>query len=93
MRIEGALIMEISYRLIDLVRKPVTGTLRRFSVAYLYLPLTRSNKRSIFRKEYPMIQMKQAFNTALNKHYRCPKGIMGRIAGEVMVRQHRPETA
>ncbi len=40
-----------------------------------------------------MIQMKQAFNTALNKHYRCPKGIMGRIAGEVMVRQHRPETA
>ena len=34
-----------------------------------------------------MIQMKQAFNTALNKHYRCPKGIMGRIAGEVMVRQ------
>ena len=41
MRIEGALIMEISYRLIDLVRKPVTGALRRFSVAYLYLPLKR----------------------------------------------------
>jgi len=40
-----------------------------------------------------MIQMKQAFTTALNKHYRCPKGRMGRIAGEVMVRQHRPETA
>ena len=34
--------MEISYRLIDLVRKPVTGALRRFSVASLYLPLTRS---------------------------------------------------
>jgi len=34
--------MEISYRLIDLVRKPVTGALRRFSVAYLYLPLTSS---------------------------------------------------
>jgi len=40
-----------------------------------------------------MIQVKQAFNTALNKHYGCPKGVMGRLAGEVMVRQHRPETA
>ncbi|HEY7414379.1 MAG TPA: class I SAM-dependent methyltransferase [Ktedonobacteraceae bacterium] len=39
-----------------------------------------------------MIQIKQAFNTTLNKHYECPKGVMGRIAGEVMVRQHRPET-
>ncbi|MBO0796786.1 MAG: methyltransferase domain-containing protein, partial [Ktedonobacteraceae bacterium] len=40
-----------------------------------------------------MVQIKQAFDTALNKHYGCPKGVMGRIAGEVMVRQHRPETA
>ncbi len=40
-----------------------------------------------------MIQIKQAFNAALNKHNRCPKGVMGRIAGEVMVRQHRPETS
>lgn len=39
-----------------------------------------------------MIQVKQAFNAAFNKHYGRPKGIMGRIAGEVMVRQHRPET-
>ncbi len=39
-----------------------------------------------------MIQMKQVFTTALNKQYECPKGVMGRIAGEVMVHQHRPET-
>lgn len=39
-----------------------------------------------------MVQIKQAFDTALNKHYGCPKGVMGRIAGEVMVRQHGPET-
>jgi len=48
MRREGALIMEISYRLFDLVRKPATGALRRFSVAYLYLSLTRSIKRFIY---------------------------------------------
>ncbi len=40
-----------------------------------------------------MIQIKRAFDTALNKHYGCPKGVVGRIAGEVMVSQHRPETA
>ena len=44
--------MEISYRLIDLVRKPVTGALRRFSVAYLYLPLTRSI-REVFLDRHP----------------------------------------
>jgi ubiquinone/menaquinone biosynthesis C-methylase UbiE len=40
-----------------------------------------------------MIQIKQAFDSALNKHYSRPKGVMGRLAGEVMVRQHRPETS
>ncbi len=40
-----------------------------------------------------MIQIKQAFNAALSKHNGNPKAVMGRIAGEVMVRQHRPETA
>ena len=39
-----------------------------------------------------MIQIKRAFDTALNKYYGCPRGVMGRLAGEVMVRQHRPET-
>ncbi len=39
-----------------------------------------------------MISVKQVFDTVLNKHYGCPKGVIGWIAGEVMVRQHRPET-
>jgi hypothetical protein len=51
MRIEGALIMEISSRLIDLVRKPVTGALRRFSVAYLYLSFTRSIRIQLIDKD------------------------------------------
>ena len=40
-----------------------------------------------------MIQIKSAFETVLNKQYPCPKGVMGRIAGELMVRQHVRETA
>lgn len=40
-----------------------------------------------------MIQIKQAFNTVLNKQYPCPQGMIGSIAGEVMVRQHEEETA
>ncbi|GHO46035.1 class I SAM-dependent methyltransferase [Ktedonospora formicarum] len=39
-----------------------------------------------------MIQIKHAFDAVLQKHYECPKGMMGRLAGEQMVRQHQPET-
>ena len=39
-----------------------------------------------------MIQIKQTFNSILNKQYPCPQGMVGRIAGELMVRQHKPET-
>jgi Methylase involved in ubiquinone/menaquinone biosynthesis len=39
-----------------------------------------------------MIQIKRAFDTVLNKQYPYPRGVMGRIAGEVMVRQHERET-
>jgi ubiquinone/menaquinone biosynthesis C-methylase UbiE len=40
-----------------------------------------------------MIQINRAFETVLNKHYGCPKGVMGRFVGELMVRQHEKETA
>ena len=40
-----------------------------------------------------MIQIKRAFTTVLNKQYPCPHGVMGRIAGELMVHQHGKETA
>jgi ubiquinone/menaquinone biosynthesis C-methylase UbiE len=40
-----------------------------------------------------MIQINRAFETVLNKHYVCPKGVMGRLVGEIMVRQHEKETA
>lgn len=40
-----------------------------------------------------MIQIKRAFNTALNKQYPRPQGVMGRIAGELMVHQHGTETS
>ncbi len=40
-----------------------------------------------------MIQIKRAFNTVLNKQYPCPQGVMGHIAGELMVHQHGTETA
>ena len=40
-----------------------------------------------------MIQIARAFETVLNKQYPCPRGVMGRIAGELMVRQHERETA
>ena len=39
-----------------------------------------------------MIQIKQAFDTVLNKHYVCPQGVVGRFVGELMVRQHAKET-
>ncbi len=39
-----------------------------------------------------MIQIKRAFDTVLNKQYPCPQGVMGRIAGELMVHQHGKET-
>jgi ubiquinone/menaquinone biosynthesis C-methylase UbiE len=38
-------------------------------------------------------QIKRTFETALNQQYPCPQGVMGRIAGELMVRQHTKETA
>ncbi|GAC1350950.1 MAG: hypothetical protein NVSMB27_38380 [Ktedonobacteraceae bacterium] len=40
-----------------------------------------------------MIQIKRAWSSVLNKQYPCPQGIMGRIAGELMVHQHGTETA
>jgi ubiquinone/menaquinone biosynthesis C-methylase UbiE len=39
-----------------------------------------------------MIQINRAFETVLNKHYVCPKGVMGHLVGEIMVRQHEKET-
>ncbi|GCE15455.1 class I SAM-dependent methyltransferase [Tengunoibacter tsumagoiensis] len=39
-----------------------------------------------------MISVKHVFDTVLNKHYPRPKGVIGWVAGEVMVRQHRAET-
>jgi SAM-dependent methyltransferase len=47
-----------------------------------------------FEKEVDMmIQIKQAWSTVLNKQYPCPQGMIGYIAGELMVRQHEEETA
>lgn len=40
-----------------------------------------------------MIQITRAIEAVLNPHYGCPKGIMGRLVGELMVRQHAKETA
>ncbi len=40
-----------------------------------------------------MIQINRAIETVLNKHYVCPKGVIGRLVGELMVRQHEKETA
>ena len=40
-----------------------------------------------------MIQINRAFETVLNKHYVCPEGMIGRLVGELMVRQHEKETA
>jgi ubiquinone/menaquinone biosynthesis C-methylase UbiE len=39
-----------------------------------------------------MIQIKRTFNTVLNKQYPCPQGMIGYLAGELMVRQHEEET-
>lgn len=39
-----------------------------------------------------MIQINRAFETVLNKHYVCPKGVVGRFVGELMTRQHEKET-
>jgi len=40
-----------------------------------------------------MIQVNRVFEAVANKHYVCPKGVMGRLVGELMVRQHKEETA
>lgn len=40
-----------------------------------------------------MIQIKRTFDTVLNRQYPCPQGIIGYIAGELMVHQHAEETA
>ncbi|QBD76242.1 class I SAM-dependent methyltransferase [Ktedonosporobacter rubrisoli] len=39
-----------------------------------------------------MLQIKQTLEAALNRQYPCPKGIPGRLIGELMVRQHKIET-
>ena len=38
------------------------------------------------------MKMKQHFERILNQQYSCPKGVLGWLAGEQMVRQHRTET-
>lgn len=46
-----------------------------------------------FEKEGDMmIQIKRAFNTVFNKQYPCPQGMIGYLAGELLVRQHEEET-
>ncbi len=40
-----------------------------------------------------MIQIKRAFNTMLDKQYPRPQGMLGYLAGELMARQHKAETA
>lgn len=45
------------------------------------------------KEEDMMIQIKRAWSTVLDKQYPCPQGIMGRIAGELMIYQHGTETA
>jgi SAM-dependent methyltransferase len=52
-----------------------------------------STEESFEKEEYMMIQIKRAFNTVLNKQYPCPHGVIGRIAGELMVHQHGTEMA
>jgi ubiquinone/menaquinone biosynthesis C-methylase UbiE len=39
-----------------------------------------------------MIQISRTFQSVLNKQYPCPRGVIGRFAGELMVRQHAEET-
>src|SRR5258708_39063494 len=39
-----------------------------------------------------MIEINCAFETVMNTHYVCPKGVIGRLVGELMVRQHERET-
>jgi ubiquinone/menaquinone biosynthesis C-methylase UbiE len=39
-----------------------------------------------------MVQITRAFEAVLNKQYPCPDGVIGRLAGELMVRQHATET-
>ncbi|GCE26426.1 hypothetical protein KDA_19100 [Dictyobacter alpinus] len=39
------------------------------------------------------MQITRAFENVLDPHYGCPKGIIGRFVGELMVRQHARETA
>jgi len=40
-----------------------------------------------------MIQINRALEAVVNKHYVCPRGVVGRLVGELMVRQHEKETA
>lgn len=63
-------------------------------IVLFYNPGVVMFKRSLFEKEvYMIIQIKRTFNAVLNKQYPCPQGVMGRLAGELMVRQHGTETA
>ncbi len=40
-----------------------------------------------------MIQINRALEAVVNKHYVHPRGVMGLLVGELMVRQHERETA
>ncbi len=39
-----------------------------------------------------MIDPRHYVNIVLGRHYACPRGLVGRLVGERMVRQHGPET-
>jgi ubiquinone/menaquinone biosynthesis C-methylase UbiE len=39
-----------------------------------------------------MIEVKRRTDALMGRHYQCPTGLIGRIIGERMVRQHEPET-
>src|SRR5215469_4590992 len=53
---------------------------------------TLESRRSKDGEEKPVLPIKRAFETILNQQYPCPRGLLGRLAGELMVRQHMIET-
>jgi hypothetical protein len=67
----------------------------KMNIVFIVLSLCRGHaiEESFEKEVYMMIQIKRAFTTVLNKQYPCPHGVMGRIAGELMVHQHGKETA
>jgi SAM-dependent methyltransferase len=52
-----------------------------------------ATEESFEKEENRMIQIKRAFHAVLDKQYPRPQGIIGHLAGELMVRQHEEETA